>query len=459
MGSAISIGHTRKGQTAVGILGKHTLIFDFRSGSEESIFQGGNRGNHLVSGAGGIGTLQRTVDQRIILCFQQLIILFKIIGRVIGGIVGADQNLTGLYIDHDSATALCVLAVLAFRQSAQIIDDRSQLGFCHHLQGGVNGNFHVGTGFGLCQITGGNQRAVGGNGILTPAVGTVEIFLISLLQATLANHGVHFITGDVLIVFPLLGIHGTHVAKNMGCVSGVVFANGGGFNRQTGDVQLYDGRESFVIRVFHEHIGRHAGNAVTQTHLIAQADDLSGFIFGKLFWNVIDLPEFFNQQRSGDIRVQIALVIQKCLEIALPGGAVLLQSIHKGFLSRNGEMVCIGNALLLTGFNQLHNVLIGAIGRQKHIMVQHQIITGTVTHQFITVTIQNITTGGFYAGDGSKGGGIIDDTACFNNLQVIHSVHEKTNHQCKEQQKNCCAQTAYSFHDSPPMVLIAFAKG
>ena len=104
-------------------------------------------------------------------------------------------------------------------------------------------------------------------------------------------------------------------------------------------------------------------------------------------------------------------------------------------------------------------MLVGTAGRQQNVVVQYQVITGSVAHQLITVSVQYISSGRLHTGDGGKGGGIVDDTAGLNDLQVVHFKNEEDQKQQKNQQDQHCPETAYSFHNSPPIDPMALARG
>ena len=304
-------------------------------------------------------------------CLQQFVVLFKEGGGIVGGIVGADKNLAGFDIQGNHAAALCVITVYAFLLGLQSLNDRGQLGLSNHLQGTVNGDFHVGAGFRLCQIPGGDQCAVGCDGIFSPAVGAVKILLISFFQTALSNHGIHFIAGQILIILPLIFVHGTYMAQNMGSIGSVVFADGGGFHGQTRNAHFCDDGDGLIVCVTDKNKVGQGGDTVPKTHFIAQANDFSCFVICPLLWNLINLPQFFYQQRCRNIRVQTTLVIQKHLEISAPGGTVIVQYIYKRLFRRDGEMICIGDPVLIAGFDQPVEMVVGAICRQQNIMVQH----------------------------------------------------------------------------------------
>ena len=60
---------------------------------------------------------------------------------------------------------------------------------------------------------------------------------------------------------------------------------------------------------------------------------------------------------------------------------------------------------------------------------------------------------------GCECSGIIDDTAGFNDLQIVHGAYKENKHQGEEQQQNRCPESAYSFHAVPPIVQMVFAMG
>ena len=63
-------------------------------------------------------------------------------------------------------------------------------------------------------------------------------------------------------------------------------------------------------------------------------------------------------------------------------------------------MIRIFDAHLLAELCELSERFVGAVGIQKHIMVDLQIIAGTIADQHIAVGIQNITTGCANTGNG-----------------------------------------------------------
>ena len=92
-------------------------------------------------------------------------------------------------------------------------------------------------------------------------------------------------------------------------------------------------------------------------------------------------------------------------------------------------------------------------------MVKHQIITGAVTNQHVTVAVQNLTTGGLDAGNGGKVFGVIDIAAGFDDLLIIQLQRKETDDDAEQKQENACSDAGYSFHDSPPILPIERKTG
>ena len=87
------------------------------------------------------------------------------------------------------------------------------------------------------------------------------------------------------------------------------------------------------------------------------------------------------------------------------------------------------------------------------------LVAAGVGHQHPAVAVQNVAAGGLNTGDGGKGGSVVHNTAGFHNLQVIHGVDEEGQHQTENQQQQHRPDSAYSFHVSPPILLMALTKG
>ena len=154
-------------------------------------------------------------------------------------------------------------------------------------------------------------------------------------------------------------------------------------------------------------------------------------------------------------RTQILHPCQIILEMTLPGSIVLVQGIDKGALRGDGEMLSIGHTGFLTALDQLIEVVIGAVGGDQHVVVDHQVIAGPVGHQQITVGIQNIAPGRLDAGVGCKGCGIIRLAAGLYDLQIIQLEAEEQHHHRKKQNYDLCSKTGYSLHMSPPPMALS----
>ena len=199
---------------------------------------------------------------------------------------------------------------------------------------------------------------------------------------------------------------------------------------------------------------RHAA----QVKFVAQAQHGTGFFVGPFLREFIAGAQLLNQQGGGDVRVD-APVHQVALEIASPGGGVVLVGILEGPLLGHGEMVVIFHAQLLALFHQPEEVVVNAVGGLNNVVVKDQVIAGTVAHQNIAVPIQDVATGGLHTGQGGIGGHIVGVALGFDDLQVEKLRAEKHEYQQKQAKENHGANLAYSLHTSPPIFWIRLIRG
>ena len=120
-------------------------------------------------------------------------------------------------------------------------------------------------------------------------------------------------------------------------------------------------------------------------------------------------------------------------------------------------MLSILDPLLLAAFDQLVQIIVGAFGCDQHIVVDYQVIAGPVGGQRVAVNVQYMTTGCFDTGSGGKGAHIVG--AAVYDLQVIQLEAEEQNYRCEQQHKQSRAKSGYSFHASPPKLLMAEITG
>ena len=276
----------------------------------------------------------------------------------------------------------------------------------------------------------------------------MEVIFKGLLHTGLANVGVHGVV-LVLVLFPVGGVHTADITQNMGGIVGVVFPDSGGFDHQTGNVQLQNGAEVFVRNVFDEGIGGQVGNTA-QVEFIADADNGTGHFFVPFGGDIIPFPEFFDQQGSGNIRVQIP-VQHEVLEITAPCGVIVIQGVDEGTFLGNREVIQIVNAQFLALLHQAVQMVISACGGLDNVVVENQVITGAVAYQNVAVPVQDISAGSTDGGQGGVSCGIICVAVGVDDLQEEESSGIKHQHQSKQQQQDHRTKPAYSFHVFPPI--------
>ena len=152
-------------------------------------------------------------------------------------------------------------------------------------------------------------------------------------------------------------------------------------------------------------------------------------------------------------------MVQKPLEITLPYSVLLVQSVSKGPGAGDGEVIGVFDALLLAHLRQVVNILAGAGRVEQHVVVDRQIVTGAVADQHVAVAVQNIASSSFDTGKGDIGDGVVCIAAGFDDLLVIQLKRKESQDQRKNCQQNMGAESAYSFHVSPPMDSIDSSSG
>ena len=433
----------------------------------------GNHHGHFVGRAGGIGGLQGPVQQGGKLLLQNIVVVLPEGGKTVGGVAGAGQNLAGAHIDDHHRAALGIGAVGplfalggVFAALPQVSNQRFQSVLGGGLQGKVNGKLHILSGHGphfhavYYLVIGPAEGAVGVGFVYPDAVDAVEVFFKGFLQAVLAYQGVHGIAVFFLVdIRPLAGGDRANVSENVGGIFGVVFPGGGGFGLQARGVQLQNGGQSLTAGVCQEHVVGKIGDALPQVQLIADADDGPGVGIGPGFGNAVVGTELLNQQRSGNVRVQAALFRQVFLEIALPGGAHLVENVGKGSCVGDGEVVGVFDVHIPAKGYQLKKIVIAAGGTADDIVVEHQVVAGPVADQDIAVAVGDFAPGGLDPGFGGVVFHVVHHAAGFDDLLAVKFQGEKAQHQAKQKQDNAYTESGYSLHVSPPMLLIAEKMG
>ena len=191
----------------------------------------------------------------------------------------------------------------------------------------------------------------------------------------------------------------------MGAVGGMVLPDGGGFYHQAGGIELQQGRQIVTGYVGNEDVAWQVGNA-PEVEFVPQANDGPGLLLGPGLRDLVPLPHFLNEQRGGDIRVPAA-VDHVVLEVALPGGAVLVQGVFKGPGHGHRQVVLVLYLQFLALFQQGVQVFVPVVGGFDNEVVENQVVGGTVAYQDLAVPVQNVPTGGPDGGNGGVEGGVV----------------------------------------------------
>ena len=177
--------------------------------------------------------------------------------------------------------------------------DPGHLLLAGNLAGQIQGHFYIISGNGSRIVPGIDDGAVGGEFIVAPAIDAVEIFFKGQFKATLTNLRVHQVVGDIrylvhcLIVFPLLGAHGTYVAQHMGGIFGVIFPNGGGLHHHAGTVEFGNSGKVLVADVRQENIVGQSGAAEgSQAQFVPQPQNSAGILIGPFRRDSVAVPQF-----------------------------------------------------------------------------------------------------------------------------------------------------------------------
>ena len=115
-------------------------------------------------------------------------------------------------------------------------------------------------------------------------------------------------------------------------------------------------------------------------------------------------------------------------------------------------MVNIGNISLDTLIQQLQKLLVAVVSGFDNVVVEHQVITGSVAHQDNTVSVGDIASGGFHTGQGGVGLGVIGITLGLDDLHGKQLGCIQKQNQCGDQDDHNSPESAYSFHSFPPIL-------
>ena len=442
-----------------GVLGESALVLDIGPAADGTGFDARHGHGHLISGARRVDRLQGPVEHGLEVRLVQGFEVLEDGGQVIGRVASADQHLTGLDVHGHHRRALRVPTLSGAFFAPEPLDGQLQglLGGGLELQ--IDGDLHVLACLRLYLIIRFDQGAVLGHLIHTGAVDAVEIFLEGLLQTGLAHQRVHGVAVQRLVMLPLLGVHGTHIAKDVGGVFRGVLPDGGGLHPHAGDVQLQHRRQRLVVHVGQEHISAQAVDGEPKGQLVSQAQHRPGIPVGPFRRDVVALPELLHQQRGGDVGIQIVPVDQEGLEIVLPALVLLIQRIGEGLIQGQGQVVHILDAPCLTQLHQLIEGTVGVDGAGEHIVVDRQVVAGPVGHQHVAVPVQNIAPGSLHPGQGGEGGDIVLVAAGVHHLHLVEPGSVETQHRKEDAQQEPGTEAGHSLHVSPPILPMEMRMG
>ena len=284
------------------------------------VVQSGHGGDDFVGRAGGVGCAEGTVKEGLVgVGFNVCPVLIQS-GKVVGGIAGTGQDLTGFHVHDHNGTAGGIVALLGFHVSfvdfrvAHFQDQLFQGILSGDLQVQIQGGFHVVAclGGGLTDDLAGflipdvgvvllQNGAVTGDHVHTGSVNAVEVVFKGFLKAGLTDVCVHGVA-LVLVLGPVVGVHTAHITQHMGGVFGVIFPDGGGFHHQARGVQLQNGAEVFVGNVLDEGVGGQIGNAA-KVKFVADAHNGPGHFVIPFLRDLVPGAQLFQQQWGGDVRV------------------------------------------------------------------------------------------------------------------------------------------------------------
>ena len=319
----IGVDETLGGIALFLIFGVDAFVLNGGRRGNLPLVDGGNGHSHFEHRTGRVGRLESPVVQRVQLRLPQLIEILGIGGQMEGGITGAGQHLAGLHIDSHHRTPFGVLPLMLLSQALfpKLQDDLLQGSLRCNLHVEVNGGFHIGACLGLGLEILRHHIALGiHRGELHP-IGTVEIFFEGSFKAALAHIGIHGVA-LILVGLPLLGIHQTQVSKDVGGIGSGIFPHRRGFHIEARGVQLQNGRQILRRHVLQEGIGRQVGEIAAQLQLIAQSHHQPHLPVRPIVGNSIGTAQLLHQLGRRNVGIPLP-VIQKVLEISLPGGREL----------------------------------------------------------------------------------------------------------------------------------------
>ena len=230
------------------------------------------------------------------------------------------------------------------------------------------------------------HRAVGGDGGDARAVRAVQLVFKGFFQALLADIGIHGIA-LFLVDLVFLRVHQADTAEDMRGIGRVVLSDGGGLHIGAGDVQLRDGGQRDGVHVVEQHIGGQGGPA-PQIQLIADGDHAPRFLLRPVGGQIVFCLQPADELRSGDIAVPAAL-LQKGLEIAVPGGGIVIRRVFIGLFHGYGEVIRDFQPQLIAEIGQPAQVFIGRLGAEYYGVDEGQVVACAVADEHLTVAVKD----------------------------------------------------------------------
>ena len=406
----------------LGILveGIHALVLNDGGGGDDAGFQRRHGGDHLESGAGGVGAVHGTVEHGQPLVGQQLVVVPAKGGGNERGIGGQRQHAAGAHLHHGGGAAPLV---------AVLVDHALDGGGQRVLRGGLQVQIqrqrHGTAGLGLLDVglAGDLPLVVGGH--QTGAVLTPQPVLKGLFHAAFAHQRVHGVA--LFPVFrPILGVDAGDAAQNVGGIGGVIGPDGILPRGHAGEIAVDDPGDQLRGHVQSEHI------AAAARQLIADAGDQPGLGVGVFAVDVKQRPQVGQQLGGRGLALQLAAV-QKLGEGLLVAGGQIQVRRRLG----NGQRVHPDRVRLLTQADQLPDGVVELGVRLEGLLAEGQGIGQTVGHQHLAVAVGDDAAAGLHrlpCGVGGNGLGTV--FAAVQNLGVIQRRQKQQQHQSQSSHQN-----------------------
>ena len=269
----------------------------FRGGGDAGL-QRRHSGGGLQGGAGSVRGGGGSVEQRLGGVGREFGEVLPVGGKVVGGVGGQRQHLTGAHFDDGGAGAPAVQPV-PFIQLCHFGGQR----ILHRLlKIQIQRQFHRVAGARLCFIVFAGDFAVTVDGGDPLAVGAPEVLLKGGLRAGDADG----VAGPVAFFFQFVGIvgDGTHQPQHMGGVSGFVGAGGGAADLRPLKRPVADEGAKFHIHVFHQNVGIVVGAQLPQLQFVPDTQNQPGVLLGTGGIHVHILPHPLQQLGRGDAGLQ-----------------------------------------------------------------------------------------------------------------------------------------------------------